>query len=269
MKFSIIINTHNQKKYLNKAIMSCLSQDFKDYEIIICDTSDKKRYSKFNKAQTKKKIYYFHFLPKYSQPELNQMHKVFFGIKKAKGDFICLMDGDDYFHNKKLYFLNRLINNKKILCNQDNPSLIKDGHLIKKNIREKKYKNNILFNTFFNNWPQIYGTSSIVVKKKILETFFKRAKPFNWKYLAIDAQLIIFCKINFKITKNLKNITKKRIHNKNLGNAYVSLFKKKFWIRRYMQHQYYTFLTKKKMINFDTIITACLSYFMKKLYIEK
>jgi len=203
--------------------MSCLTQDFKDYEIIICDTSDKKSYSKFNKAQTKKKIYYFHFLPKYNQPELNQMHKVFFGIKKAKGDFICLMDGDDYFHNKKLCFLNKLINNKKILCNQDNPSLIKDGHLIKKNIREKKYKNNILFNTFFNNWPQIYGTSSIVVKKKILEIFFKRAKPFNWKY----------------------------------------------WVRKYMQHQYYTFLTKKKIINFDTIITACLSYFVKKLYIEK
>ena len=42
MKFSILINTHNQKQFLNKAIYSCVNQKFKDYEIIIVDTSDKK-----------------------------------------------------------------------------------------------------------------------------------------------------------------------------------------------------------------------------------
>ena len=42
MKFSILINTHNQTKYLNRTIMSCINQDFKDYEIIILDSSDKK-----------------------------------------------------------------------------------------------------------------------------------------------------------------------------------------------------------------------------------
>ena len=51
MKFSILINTHNQKQFLNKAIYSCVNQKFKDYEIIIVDTSDKKFKS------TKKKKY--------------------------------------------------------------------------------------------------------------------------------------------------------------------------------------------------------------------
>ena len=54
MKFSILINTHNQDEYLNKAIKSCLDQSFRDYEIIICDTSDKN--IKNNKTTIKKYI---------------------------------------------------------------------------------------------------------------------------------------------------------------------------------------------------------------------
>ena len=43
MIFSIIVNTHNQYKTINRCIKSCLSQNFqKKYEIIIIDTSEKK-----------------------------------------------------------------------------------------------------------------------------------------------------------------------------------------------------------------------------------
>ena len=45
------------------------------------------------------------------------MYKILFGLKRAKGKFICLMDGDDYFNNKKLYSLNKLIDKKKIFFN--------------------------------------------------------------------------------------------------------------------------------------------------------
>jgi glycosyltransferase involved in cell wall biosynthesis len=38
------------------------------------------------------------------------MAKIKIGFKKSKGDFICLMDGDDYFSKNKLYFLDKLIN---------------------------------------------------------------------------------------------------------------------------------------------------------------
>ena len=132
MKFSILINTHNQEKYLNSAIMSCVKQNFKDYEIIVCDTSDKKNKSLIYK----KKFQYFHFSSKYKQPEQNQMYKILFGLKKAKGKFICLMDGDDYFNKKKLYSLNKLTNKKEILFNQDNPILTKNNLSIHKNINK-------------------------------------------------------------------------------------------------------------------------------------
>ena len=265
MKFSILINTHNQEKYLNIAIISCLNQDFKDYEIIVCDTSDKKNHTKINKLTFQKKLKYFHLISKYKQPEQNQMYKILFGLKKSKGEFICLMDGDDFFNKKKLLKLNKLTNKKNIFFNQDNPKLIKNNLLIRKKIRKKIYKNNFLFNILVNDWPQIYGTSSILIKRKILEKFFKTSRPFKWKYLAIDAQLAIFCKINFKIKEYFENKKKKNIHTKNLGNKYLNVLKKNFWLRRSMQHKYYAFIKKENKINIDFIFTMIISYFFKKL----
>tara|TARA_B100000780_G_C20992749_1_gene397049 strand:- start:62 stop:859 length:798 start_codon:yes stop_codon:yes gene_type:complete len=265
MKFSILINTHNQEQYLNRTIKSCIDQSFEKFEIIIVDSSDKKNYNINRKLNLRKKISYFHIKSKYKQPEINQMKKILFGFRKSKGDFICLMDGDDFFHKNKLKQLNKLIKKKTILFNQDKPILYDNKTNNKKLISIKKYKNNSLFNILINNWPQIYGTSSIVVKKEILKKFFQSAKPFNWKYLAIDAQLAIFCNIRFRMTSDLDNITIKTIHNNNLGSKYLNIFKQKFWERRYMQHKYYSFLKKRSVLNFDLVFTAIFYYFFKNL----
>ena len=37
MRFSIIINTHNQIRFIKDCINSCINQDFYDYEIIFSD----------------------------------------------------------------------------------------------------------------------------------------------------------------------------------------------------------------------------------------
>ena len=42
MKFSIIINTHNQENYIINSISSCLKQNFKNFEVIIVDSSKNK-----------------------------------------------------------------------------------------------------------------------------------------------------------------------------------------------------------------------------------
>ena len=95
MIFSIIVNTHNQYKTINRCIKSCLSQNFKKkYEIIIIDTSEKRMNSKQIKS---KKIRYFHYKTFSKFPELNQLKKIYLGFRKSKGKWICFMDGDDYF----------------------------------------------------------------------------------------------------------------------------------------------------------------------------
>ena len=97
-----------------------------------------------------------------------------------------------------------------------------DGKKI--NFEIKKYKKNYFYRKLIIDWPQIYGTSSITVKKSILENFFNKSSPYKWKYLAIDVQLILFCLINFKINNQLDQITFKRKHDRSLGDTYLNIF---------------------------------------------
>ena len=47
MDFSIIINTHDQSKFLNECIKSCLNQNYSSYEIIVVDTSKRPSKDKY------------------------------------------------------------------------------------------------------------------------------------------------------------------------------------------------------------------------------
>ncbi len=264
MKFSIIINTHNQEKFINKAIRSSLNQTFKDFELIIVDSSNKKLKSKIL-TKYKNKVKYFHFQSKSKYPEMNQMYKIFYAFKKSKGKYICLMDGDDFFKKNKLSLLNKLTSEKKFTFNQDNPIIVKNNKILKNSLSIKHYKKNFFFRKIINNWPQVYGTSSITIEKNVLKKFFKDAYPFNWHYLAIDIQLILFCEINYKIQNYINQVTFKNIHSNNLGVSYMNVLKAKFWKRRLMQHKFYNFLNKKTTLNLDYFISYFFNFFFKFL----
>ena len=81
MDFSIIINTHDQSKFLGECIKSCINQNYSNYEIIIVDTSKKPSKDKHIKN---KKIKYFHLKENSRKfPVLNQMYQT----KKEGGEF--------------------------------------------------------------------------------------------------------------------------------------------------------------------------------------
>ncbi len=262
VKFSIIINTHNQDKYIYEAINSCLKQTYKNFELIILSTSDKKiqikRLLKYNR-----KIKIIHQKSKFKQPELNQMNKILQGFKNSKGEYLLFLDGDDKFHKDKLKKLNEISKKDKIYCNQDLPLIF--GKNFKKVLPIKSYKNNFFVKFLFNDWPQIYGTSSILINKKILKKFFTKTNPFKWKFLAIDAQIILFSVKFFQQTSYLSGLTFKRLHENNLGESYLNFLKKKFWIRRYMQFQYVKSLDGKKSFCCDYYITKIIYFFLRNL----
>jgi len=106
---------------------------------------------------------------------------------------------------------------------------------------------------------------AILVNRKILKKFFSKAKPFNWKFLAIDVQLVLFCKSHNLYNNFEEKITYKNLHQNNLGTTYLNIFKKKFWSRRYMQHKYYHFINKNKNINLDYLVTTIIYFFIKFL----
>ena len=105
-----------------------------------------------------------------------------------------MLDGDDKFSNEKLRKLDEYIKKNNIIFNQDIPILIYENNK-KENLKVKKFKENNIFKKLLINWPQIYGTSSITIKKDVLKNFFNNCSPYQWKYLAIDVQLILFCSI--------------------------------------------------------------------------
>jgi len=256
--FSIIINTHNQSSFIQDCINSCINQEYSNFEIIITDTSNQKLDKKYFKS---KKIKYFHFSQKSKYPVMNQMHQVLYGLNKSKGKYICLLDGDDKFSKKKLKYLSNIIKNKKIYLNQDLPSFFSKNKYLKK-LKLKNYKNKKIFKKIFIDWPQVFGTSTITVKREILKKFFKKTKPFKWKYLAIDVQLILFSNYYHEVNNQLDEITFKRKHQNYLDDTFSNFFSQSFWIRRKMQHELNFSIKKKRNFNLDYFFTNLIFIFI-------
>lgn len=109
LKFSIIVPIYNIEKYIEKCIQSVLNQSYENFELILVndgsmDNSKRicEQYSKIDNriiVINKKNA---------GLPAARNT-----GIRKATGDYICHLDGDDFWKNGYLEYLNStLINNK-------------------------------------------------------------------------------------------------------------------------------------------------------------
>ena len=112
MKFSILISSYNKGKYIKKCITSCLDQTSKNYEIILFDNcSTDNTFEILKKFKNKIKIYKKKRIS--NSPALNQIDLINSAFKKSKGQFICLLDADDYFYKNKLMVLKKYFSKKK------------------------------------------------------------------------------------------------------------------------------------------------------------
>lgn len=102
MRFSVIIPVYNVGKYLLKCLNSLKTQTFKDFEVIIvCDKSNDNsegivdNFVKENKKY--KKIYA-------EKTGLSEARNI--GIQEAKGEYLLLLDGDDFYEKALLKVIN-------------------------------------------------------------------------------------------------------------------------------------------------------------------
>lgn len=102
---SIIIPVYNQEKYVGKCLRSVLSQSFQDFEVILVNDGSTDKSLKKCQEYAKKdgRIY---IIDKQNEG-LAQARKD--GFLKARGEYICFMDSDDFFSKDVLKVLFKIV----------------------------------------------------------------------------------------------------------------------------------------------------------------
>ena len=92
MKYSVIVPVYNVESYLPRCIDSLLAQNYVDLEILLIDNGSNDQSGQIceNYATQFSNITAYHIPNKGVGSARN------FGLSKAKGEFICFVDADDY-----------------------------------------------------------------------------------------------------------------------------------------------------------------------------
>jgi glycosyltransferase involved in cell wall biosynthesis len=97
MKFSIIIPTYNRRDTISKAIDSCLTQTYPNYEIIVIDDgSTDDTQDVLVPYITREQISYVYT----HNVERGAARNI--GIKKSSGDYVTFLDSDDIYYKNYL-----------------------------------------------------------------------------------------------------------------------------------------------------------------------
>ncbi len=216
MKFSIITITLNSEKTIRDTLNSVFSQTYRNTEHIIIDggSTDKtipilKRY-----PNNKKKI----FIKK----NFGIYKSINFGIKKAKGDFICILNSDDMFHSNHTLeqFFNFASKNKSVKIFLGNVAYFDNVDY---------YKITRFYSSLnFRRWKMKFGLMpphpASIIKREIYQKFGKYNESFK---IAGDFEfflrLFYINKIKFKImNQTIVRMRSGGISGKNLQSYWIS-----------------------------------------------
>ena len=92
LKYSVIIPVYNVESYLPRCIDSLLAQNYVDLEILLIDNGSKDQSGQICEDYAAQ----FSNITAYHIPNKGVGSARNFGLSKAKGEFICFVDADDY-----------------------------------------------------------------------------------------------------------------------------------------------------------------------------
>lgn len=101
--FSVIIPLYNKELSIRNTLLSVLEQNFEDFEIIVVDDGSTDRSLIEAQSIHDKRINI------YSKENGGVSSARNYGIKKAKFEWICFLDGDDLWHTNHLSVVNEMI----------------------------------------------------------------------------------------------------------------------------------------------------------------
>ncbi|MDR2853747.1 MAG: glycosyltransferase [Prevotellaceae bacterium] len=102
--FSIIIPLFNKEKYIEKAFQSIINQTFTEFEVLVVDDGST------DNSLEKVKQFQHSNIQIIEQPNSGVSTARNNGVKRAKYDYICFLDADDWWESTFLEEMARLIN---------------------------------------------------------------------------------------------------------------------------------------------------------------
>ncbi|GHT61281.1 glycosyl transferase [Bacteroidia bacterium] len=186
MKFSIITVTRNSEFFLEQTILSVISQTYSNIEYIVIDgSSTDNTLTIIDKYRDK--IAYF-----ISEPDKNMYDAINKGMKAATGDYIAILNSDDYYVDDKV--IQRVVNEVNKLKISNLGGIY--GNLIKVAPDNSKIRNRRGFQVsfkqlLFSTKLTMVGHASVFIHKKCLENVgFYDAEHFS---AAADYDYILRC----------------------------------------------------------------------------
>ena len=259
MKISILISSYNKGNYLEKCILSCLNQKYKDYEVILIDNESTdesesilKKYKEHIIIRTAPKI------SKYSP--VNQIDILNKALIISSGEIICFLDADDYFENNKLEQLNKLFSdNYEVSVIFDKPKILNNN--IFSHFKIKKKLNKYI-------WPTTYPTSSISIKRSFVKKLFEDNLLEKYPLLEIDFRITSLSKMIYKNFLNTDlNLTVYRIVSDGIMSK-IKKFSSIWWKKRLQAHYFIFGACKQNQIqykkNYDFYITKAIVYLLNQ-----
>lgn len=111
MRFSIIIPVYNIEKYIGYCLETVLSQNFKNYEIVLVDDGSLDGSLKICRMYEKEYPDMFNIICK-TNGGLSDARN--YGVQYAKGEYIIFLDGDDFWSsNNMLSAIDQVISDSK------------------------------------------------------------------------------------------------------------------------------------------------------------
>lgn len=238
---SILISNFNKSKHIKKCLNSLKFQTYKNIEIIFSDNDSSDNSISIASAFTGIKILNTKRLTNY--PALNQIKVILKAFEESKGDYIFLLDSDDFFEIDKIEEIIKYLSTNNFEVIFDVPKLyINDNN-------SKIFKSKSFYNSF-RSWPIIFPTSSISFTREFFLNFRNYLKENKYEKLEIDTRLNIFSYVNKKRVIFDKNLTNYNQVSDGIMSKYKK-FNKNWWQRRLQAHEYLNEIYTKKNYKFN------------------
>ncbi len=252
---SIIMTCHNGERYLKDAVLSILTQTYKNWELIFIDNNSTDDSKNIILSFDDKRINYFK-----SEKTLNLGSVRNFAISKCNGYFISFLDVDDLWLDNKLDLqVKKFLSNEKIDILYSNYFQLKNNKNIKieKNLFKGYCQRDIIL-SYINGKPLTAWLTLMIKKKSIedLEYVFDENL-----HIASDFDLIIRLSANCYFEFLEDYICKYRIHDANESKkSYKEIYEISYIINKYKDEKK---LRKIFSTNFFSIKIFCKEFFYK------